>query len=177
MADSNRVKLRYSRETTWGETVSGPATTELRITSESLEHQKQTVTSDTIRSDGQRDAVLEVGQSAQGAINIELAYGDYEPFFETALRGAIASVTFAGTQVSTTASAIVGGAAADFATSGFEAGQWIRLNATGETDDNAVVQVASVTDRAGRSPSGPDLVCAARSVEPAKAHSRGLERL
>ncbi len=138
-ADSNRVKIRFSRETVWGEDVAGPATTELRLTSETLEHSKETVTSETIRSDRQRDNVLEVGQSASGDIGFELAFADYESFFETALRNSISSATVALASTTVAASSITGPTGTNFITS-FAAGQWIKNKTSGE-----IAKISSLT--------------------------------
>ncbi len=140
-ADSNRAKLRYSRETNWGETASGPATTALRITSESLNHEKQTVVSEEVRSDRQRAEILEVGQAASGDINYELSWSDFEPFFETTLRNAIVSTRVANASTVFAANTITGSAAADF--TGFQKGQWIRIN--GGANNGAVAQISTVT--------------------------------
>lgn len=141
MSDTNRVKIRYARESSWGETPSGPAMTVMRVTSENLQHQKNTVTSNEIRSDRQRSDVLEVGQAAQGPVNFELIYGEFEQFFETALRGSIASTKVANTSTVFAASTITGSTGANF--TGLEAGQWIRIYSP-SVNDGAVAKVASV---------------------------------
>lgn len=142
MSETNRVKIRASRETTWGEAVSGPATTEFRATSEGLIHEKATVVSAEIRSDRQRTNLLEIGNQASGPINFELIYGEYESFFEQALRS-LALVSTAVSSVSTTyaASSITAPAGADFTP--FQTGQWVICKAT--LNNNAIVQVASRT--------------------------------
>ena len=140
-SETNRAKVRYSRETAWGETVNGPATTELRITSEGLQHEKQTVVSQEIRSDRQRADVLEVGQAASGPVNFELSWSDFETFFETALRGAIVSTVEAVVSTTFTSTTITGAVGADYTP--FEVGQWFRINANGYARDNAVARVVS----------------------------------
>lgn len=144
LADSNSVKIRYAQESTWGETPSGPAATELRITSESLVHNKETIVSETIRSDRQRDNLLQVQQSAEGELGFELAYSDYEPFFENAFRNTISSATVALASCTVAASSITGPAGTDFVAS-FEAGQWIKIQSTGNNQDESVAQITSLT--------------------------------
>lgn len=141
MADTNRAKVRYSRESTWGETPSSPAMTELRITSETLSSNKQTVTSQEIRSDRQRTAILEVGQATGGDIGFELTFGSFDDFFETALRRAISSTTIAASATFT--SSTITAAGADFTP--LEIGQWFRIEATGNANNRAVAQVAART--------------------------------
>lgn len=142
MSDTNRVKIRWSRETAWGEAVSSPNVTEARVTGEGLSHDKSTVVSSEIRSDRQRAAVLEVGQAASGNIDFELTYGEFEQFFETALRGTIASATVADASTTFAASSITI-SAGNFVAS-FVAGQWIKVQATGDANDDAVVQIVSL---------------------------------
>lgn len=142
-ADSNRVKVRFARETAWGETPNGPAMTEMKLLSESLNHAKATVASEQVRSDRQRAAILEVGQSADGDISYEFVYGDLEQWFETGLRDAIVSTTASDASTTFAASTIT------FATAGnavnFTPGQWVKVQATGNGNDNAVVKVVSAT--------------------------------
>jgi len=142
MSEANRVKIRASRETTWGETVAGPATTEIRVTSEGLIHEKATVVSAEIRSDRQRTNLLEVGNQASGPLNFELIYGEYESFFEQALRSAALLVTSIN-DASTTfaASSITMPTGVDFTP--FQTGQWVI--AKGVLNANALVQVESRT--------------------------------
>lgn len=142
-ADSNRAKIRFSRETSWGETPVSPATTEMRVTSETLGHQKGTVVSQEVRSDRQRPNVLEVGQAANGPIGFELTYGTFESFFETSLRGTIASTVVGAASVTFAASSITAPAGTDF--TGFAVGQWIRVKDTGGANNQAVVRVAART--------------------------------
>ncbi len=144
MADTNRLKLRFARETDWGETVSNPASTEMRITRESLSHDKTTVVSNELRSDRQRAAVLEVGQAASGDIEFELTYGEFESFIETALRGTLASATVADSSTTFAASSITAPEGTNFVAS-FEAGQWIKVQATSDANDDAVVQIVSLS--------------------------------
>ncbi len=142
--DSNRVKIRFSTESSWGETVAGPATTELRITSESLAHNKETVVSGTIRSDRQRDSILEVANAAGGDLGFELAYADYETFFTNALRNTISSATVTDVAAVVAASTISYPTASTNFVGTFVPGQFVKLDGTGYGDDGAVVQLSAV---------------------------------
>lgn len=124
-SDSNSVAIRYSREVAWGETVATPASTQLRVLSESFTHNKETIVSNEIDSGRQRKALLEVADSAGGGFAFEMVYGEYEAFFETALRGTIASATVALASCTVAASSITGAAGTNFLTS-FAAGQWVK---------------------------------------------------
>ncbi len=143
-ADSNQAQVAYARETTWGETPAGIAATLLRITSEGILHEKQTVTSQEVRADRQTVAIVEVGQSAAGDINFELHHSDLELWFENALRStAIASAVVAQSSTTFAASSITGADGTDYTT--FNPGQFVRVDATGNANDNAIVQITAVT--------------------------------
>lgn len=84
-ADGNRVSLRISKETNWGETPSTPTMKRVPYVSETIGHRKRTVQSNVVRSDRQRDAQVQVGVSADGDIVTELRFTDFLDFFEIAL--------------------------------------------------------------------------------------------
>jgi hypothetical protein len=131
-SDANSVTIRYARESAWGETPSNPASTQLRVTSESFSHNKETIVSNEIDSGRQRTALLEVADSAGGGFGFELSYATYEGFLEDALRGTIASATVAMTStVVVAASSITGPSGTDFVAS-FAVGQWVKLKTSDE---------------------------------------------
>jgi hypothetical protein len=142
-SDTNRGQLRFSAETVWGETPSTPTTTEARITSESLQHQKDTRVSQIIISDRQRADILEVGVNATGDIGYELSYADWEPFFESALYNTITSTLVAQASTTFAASTITGAAGTDY--SNLLTDQWIKISANGNANDGAVVKLTAVT--------------------------------
>jgi hypothetical protein len=87
-ASSNRVILRKFKETAWGEVPAARAMTAVQFTSETLSHSMDTVESNTIRSDRMRDALLEVGDGAEGDIAFELEYGNHDDMIAAAFMGA-----------------------------------------------------------------------------------------
>lgn len=143
MADTNKGSIRYAVESSWGATPSGPAMTELRVTGESLSHQKQTVVSQEVRKDRMRADVLEVGQSAAGDINFELSYGSFEDFFESALASTVTSTLVTNASVTFAASTITLGAGGFTA---FTVGRHIRIHGGGlaAAINGAVAKVESV---------------------------------
>lgn len=142
-ADTNRGQVRFSAESTWGETPATPATTELRITSETMRHNKGTVVSQQVVSDRQRADILEVSVDAEGDIGYELSYANWEAFFESALFNTIASATVAQASTTFAASSITGAAGTDYTT--FVADQWIKIDANGNANDGAVAKIVSRT--------------------------------
>jgi len=87
-ADTNRVSLYVSPEPCWGQAPGtaalAPKAYELKMTGESLVHNKQTVVSNVIRTDRMRDSLSEVGASAEGELNYELSFRDFDFLIEGA---------------------------------------------------------------------------------------------
>jgi len=86
-ADSSRAQLRYVVETTPGVTPSTPTMKNLRFTGESLNANRTTASSTEIRSDRNVTDLVTTGVTATGDINIELSYGEFDDFLESALQG------------------------------------------------------------------------------------------
>ena len=126
-SDANSVTIRYAQESTWGEAVSGPASTQLRVTGESFSHAKETIVTEEIDSGRQRTALLEVADSAAGGFGFELVYGEYEAFLSNALRTTLASATVVLASATIAASSITGMAGTDFVAS-FAVGQWVKTS-------------------------------------------------
>lgn len=80
-ADTSSSQLRYLKEASWGVTPAIPMNN-MRITGESLIHNKETVSSQEIRSDRQIPDVVEVAASNSGGVNFEVSYAAYDDFFE-----------------------------------------------------------------------------------------------
>ncbi len=76
IAATNEAAVRMIEEVTFGTTPATPAFQEMRFTSESIIPVKDTVVSNVIRSDRQRDFLAEVAARAEGDLEIEPAYGD-----------------------------------------------------------------------------------------------------
>ena len=133
-SDSNRVKIYASKETTWGETPSGPAVKELRITGESLTHEKQVIASNEIRSDRMRADHTEVGRGATGDISGELTFATFSTLFEGALMNTWTASTVAATSATYAASVITLGGAATHSAAALASGTWIRVSAATGTN-------------------------------------------
>lgn len=90
-ADTNRVSLYLAPEADdcWGDVPGvgdlAPKAYEVRYTGETLVHNKQTVVSNTIRTDRMRDTLSEVAVTAEGDVNYELAFRDWELMLQGAL--------------------------------------------------------------------------------------------
>ena len=142
ISDTNSVGLYVSEETTWGETPSSPAMTQVRYTGTSLERKKESVQSEIIRDDRMRDTIAEVGYKADGDISIELAYGSYDLFLEALLGNDFATVT----RTATTISASTGGTIADSGNglANFVVGQNVKVTGFSNASNNRIYRITSV---------------------------------
>lgn len=93
-ASSNRVALRYVKETERGVTPATPALTPIRYTGESLNFKINTETSDEIRADRMVSDVIQTDAMSEGDINAEFSFASFDDFFQGAFK---ASAVFPGT--------------------------------------------------------------------------------
>lgn len=88
---ASKTRLAYIAEATWGVTPATPAFKNLRFTGESLNAEKQTVTSNEIRPDRNVADVIQVARMASGNIDAEFSYATFDDLFESALSSAWAT--------------------------------------------------------------------------------------
>lgn len=127
-AQANSCSVRYSKETLWAEDPSTPTMTEVKFTGESLSHSKDTVQSNVIRTDRMRDDLLQVGVGADGDINIELAYTDFDDFLVGLCGGTEFTTSTSGTTTTTVAATArtFTRTTGSYITDGFVVGQWVK---------------------------------------------------
>lgn len=159
IAATNNAALRVIEEATFGTTPASPALKELRFTGESLVASKETVVSEVIRSDRQRDFLAEVAASAEGDVNTELAFGDE---LDLLLRGVLQSefsISYIGTGRASGAQTIDAAAPSDptvdggtltraagsFLTDGFTVGELIDLAGTTTEDGRYKIKAVTAT--------------------------------
>lgn len=149
--ESNRVSIRISKETVWGENPATPTMAKLPYTSDTLAHNKRTKQSDVLRSDRMTDAQVQVGVDAQGDINFELRFSDFESILEAALAAtfATATKTGAGTANNIAFAAASGGVQVITAQSGdwtsFTVGAWVRVKNAAQSANNGVFKITAKT--------------------------------
>jgi hypothetical protein len=141
MADSNRVDLLVSEETTWGETPSSPAMTILRFTGETLKYIKKTEQSAEIDSERDVTDEIKVGEGAEGGLNGELTYATFDNLLEGALGAdfvdlAVSSsaITFTNSDSSLNGTALFGA---------FAVGDKFRVEGSGDNDGVFTVVTAT----------------------------------
>lgn len=82
-----RTQLRYIPESVFGTTPGTGTPKCLRRTNDDLGFRVQSATSEEIRSDRQTTDLVLVGASAEGSINFELSYGEYDELLAAVLQG------------------------------------------------------------------------------------------
>lgn len=94
IADSSETQLAFVAESAFGTTPATPALQNIRITSEDLTGEINTVVSNELRPDAEVGDLIKVGESGTGNLPFELSFGaDFDTLFEHALRGTFAANT------------------------------------------------------------------------------------
>lgn len=147
---TNRVGLRVKPESTFGTTPSTGNYYQLRITGETLKYGIQTTQSAELRSDRMITDLAQVGAGADGDINFEFSYGEFDHLLASVLQGSWATVgtvgVATGTVVYTTTSLVMTGASPASPFSNVTAGQWIRVSDPVTTANSGWWKVSSVTN-------------------------------
>lgn len=139
MADANTSAVGYIAESAWGVTPATPELQALRITSDSLRHDKSTVTSAELESSRMTSDLAQVGAGAMGDLGFELSYATYDPFFESALYSTWIDMTPISPSTAAVSSDVMTGTAADF--DDINVGGWIRIAGATETANNGIFRV------------------------------------
>jgi hypothetical protein len=151
LASSNRTGILRIKEATWGVTPTTPALIDTRYTGEGINSDLENITSEEIRSDRQTTDLVQVSQSSNGNLDIELSYAAYDDFIESALHN-----EWTSTLVTSTATADEG---IVFATAGtitigsalahtFVVDQWIRVAGATNANNNLFYRITGITGNA-----------------------------
>jgi hypothetical protein len=133
---SNRVGVRYVKETVEGTTPSTPALTPVRLTGESINFKANFASSEEIRSDRMTADTIYTSGSAEGDINAELSYASFDDFFEAALFSTWATTgtaISAATDISITKTVatpntwVLGASSSDFTAHSWVVGQFVKV--------------------------------------------------
>lgn len=149
--ESNRVSLRVSKETLWGETPATPTMAKIPFLSETLSHNKRVKQSDVLRSDRMKDAQVQVGVDAQGDINYELRFADFDAILEVALASAFASATKTGTGGANNIAFAIAGSGVQVITgqsgdwTSFTVGAWVRVKSASQAANNGIFKITAKT--------------------------------
>lgn len=150
IAETDRSRLVISEETTWAETPSSPAMTEVPRASGSPDHTKETSNTATIRSDSQVNANVELGAGALGDVGFELIYEDYDLLFKGVMRNVFTTATVTLTTISfDAASQEVRDSASGFTTAaGYIVNSWVKISGAYNSVNNGLFRVTTRTDGA-----------------------------
>jgi hypothetical protein len=152
LASSNRAAISYIAESVFGTTPGAGTAKNLRFTGESLNFDLSKDASKEIRSDRQVPGTTTVDASANGALNFELSYREYDPFLEAALFsayteygtsgvGATFTADFTTTTITNTGAALSGANAFTV----LQPGQWFRLLAPANPNNGKFLRVHATT--------------------------------
>lgn len=109
IADSNRGRLAYIVESTFGTTPATPTLQTLRATAFNFDYQKGTTASNEVRSDRMVAALMEVSGQSTGSIDYELSFGgSYDPLIEAALCGTFSTAINATGATATVTTNVLG---------------------------------------------------------------------
>lgn len=140
IAETNRVGIYISEETVWGETPSSPAMVAVPFSGGTLGHAKEVRNSVTIRNDAQRSKILEVGASAEGDLNFELIYSDYDTILEHLYRSTFTTNIVTDTSISfDSATQKVLDSGNGFGD--FVVGQWVSIAGAYNSENNGLFRV------------------------------------
>ena len=148
LASTSSVQVSYLEETAFGVIETGTPKN-LRMTGESLAYDITSEASKEINASRQVSDLVQVGATAQGGVNFEAQYREYDPFFEALLASTFTEIGTDGVQAVTVTFAVTGNnvtaTVGDF--TGIVAGQWISfIDAGNNSGIYKVETVNSITD-------------------------------
>jgi hypothetical protein len=151
LASSNRTGILRIAEAVWGVTPTTPALVDTRYTGEGINSDLENITSDEIRSDRQTTDLVQVSQSSNGNLDIELSYAAYDDLIESAMHS-----EWVDTVVTSTATADEDIVFADTGTitfgselsHDFVVDQWIKVTGATNTGNNQLYRITAITGNA-----------------------------
>lgn len=149
LASTSRVQLRYIKEEDFGVTPTTGNALNVRMTGESLDFALTKETDKEIRDDRQMTSSTTVNAAATGDVKVHMQYAEYDPWFSALLQNPWAAHGTNGVGTSFTAdftATTITASAAPTGTSAFttlQRGQWFRLNAAGNVNNNKLFRVSS----------------------------------
>lgn len=140
-ADTNFMEMSLLEEDTFGEIPSSGTPATLRIRGQSLNYAISSIRSEEINSDRMTSDLIQVDAENAGNIEVEMSYKNADELIQAVLMGTWTSLASEDVTdiVSSTSTLNV----AD--STGFVAGQLVKLSGFTESDNNQVTEVDSVT--------------------------------
>lgn len=142
-SDANTTSLAYDQETSYGVLPGSPAFKLLRITGETLQHNKETIQSQELRPDRQVPDLVKVGSAASGNLNFELSFADQQPLIEAALGGTFTdyNVTAVNGDIDATASTFTATTPGDLAD--VPVGGFVKVSGATAAGNNGIKRVVA----------------------------------
>lgn len=149
MSDSNRVRLSYIEETTWGTTPSGNLQI-IRYTGEGLKGSTESSASNEVRDDRQETDVIRTFVSGGGPINIEASYGSFDDFLRLGLQSAAWSSAVAVGPVATIDFGAPSGGEQTVSDSGsgfgsLAANRWVKISGASSAGNNGYFKIKTAS--------------------------------
>lgn len=147
MGETNRVSVRYIEEVTPGTTPGTPTMQEVLRTGGGFRGLTDVVESQSVRSDRMVNGLYRTGQHAEGSVQFEAAYGQFDDLVEGALYGdwttpiALSGITY---DASTTDDSI-NDSGSGFVAAGITAGMWLLIAGFTDPANNGLFRVSTVT--------------------------------
>ncbi len=158
MADSSRIQISYLKQTEKG-TVPTDSFTAVQHTGGTFGAPQDTVRSDQIRGDAQRNGVVRLGVNPEGSISLDLSAKTFDDLIEALMRSTwstAAAMSETDIEAVNTDSEFTttGG---DFTTEDITKGQWVYVDGFASADTNGWYKVTSIaTGALGVTPAPPD---------------------
>lgn len=179
MASTNRTRITYALESTWGTSPGTGNFKELRHTGESVAESQSFTPSAEIRSDGRTADTTLTGRDVAGGINIEFSLGGSLDFMEGAYRNSWSLMPVsdnAGTP-SSEVSAVDGTTDDSFTVTtvtGYVAGHLIRATGFGDSGNNGIFTIDGISTNDLQTSDGTALVDDAAPIGAAKVKVVGF---
>jgi hypothetical protein len=92
-AQSNAAQIGFALETTYAGTIPAAPLKRLRLTEDSIAHQKNAQWSNEINANGDRTSVIDISKSSAGQFTSELSFTDFVTWLPAAMRAGAGVVT------------------------------------------------------------------------------------
>lgn len=148
MSASNSVSWRYIAEVTFGTTPGTPTMIEVLRTGGTLDGKTDTVVSKAVRSDRMTQGIFRTGQHAEGSMEVEFAYGQFDDLLQAMLCGTWTSAAAVTAQTdidAATSDDSFNDASSGFVAAGFVEGMWVLVSGFANSGNNGLFQLGTVT--------------------------------
>jgi len=147
MSDTNRTTLSFVVESTYGTQVTGSPLQIIRHTGETLAQQAGSSQSNAIRSDRQVPSIRHTRIDSAGAINFELAYGEFDTLFAAALLDSAWSTPVTDVAADSGIAAVASGnkyTGVDEEFTNYVVGEWVYVAGFAASNNNGYAKITAI---------------------------------